>query len=356
MRKALHIKHLLMDYITHQRAAKKIQLPPERFLANELGCSRATVGKALGVLEGEGVIVRKKGSGTYIADHRGNGTMTVALAMRNAYHHTDSHFRLIVEETSRYAEKNNMYVQIFDRLPDMFNESPDNNNLMQSIKNGLIDGVLISSRMPLSVIGRISATCPTVSINNIFGDGGEVPCISCDYFKAGFMAGKYLLENGHRKVAYITENLSHPESTFDFSGFQSAFEMSGIEVTTKDILETKLHLDIFCKRVLNFFRDSDYTACFVRSTTYAARMISVLQNNGIRVPEKLSVIAGGNYSNGKQSGVRLTIIDNRLDEMCRDGLEMLRRMKSGENDKSGGGIKLLTPKLIVHDSCLKIKN
>ena len=156
MIKSLHAKETLMQYVKRHRAAKQLRLPPERALAEELGYSRATIGKALGALEGEGAIIRKKGSGTFIVGHGEERTMTVALAMRNAYHCTDAHFRLIVEETSKYAEEKNIYIQIFDRITDMFGENPDDNNLMEAIRNGLIDGVLITSRMPLSVISRIS--------------------------------------------------------------------------------------------------------------------------------------------------------------------------------------------------------
>jgi len=349
MSKADKAKNILNEYISRQCAVRNHRLPSERELAQDLGFSRSTIGKALGVLEGEGVIVRKIGAGTFIAKPKEHKNFTVALVMRNAYHYTDSHFRLIVEKVSEYAEKRNIYVQIFDRMTDMFQESPDDNRLLKAIRSGVVDGVLITSRMPLSIISKINALCPAVSINNIFGDGGEVPCISCDYFRAGFLAGKYLLENGHRQVAYVTENLDHPESTFEFSGFKSALETGGVTLNTGNILETKLNLELFNQNIKNFFSGAKYTACFVRSSSHAARLVASLQELNIRVPEDLSVIATGNYRNERQNLMKLTTIDNQLAEMCELGLKIL----GAKYNQSGAlfhGLTLLEPCLIEHDS------
>lgn len=353
MTKVCKTKELLAEYINRLRVANQQRLPAERILADELGYSRATIGKALGVLEGEGLIVRKKGSGTYIADSGKKKKMTIALAMRKAYHCTNPHFKLIVNEVSRFAEQNNMYIQIYDRLPDMFEEDPECNNLMEAIRSGRINGVLITSRMPLSIISRINAACPVVSINNVFGDGNEVPCISCDYFYAGFLAGKYLIEKGHRKIAYVTENINHPESAFDFSGLKAAGEMAGIKITQDDVLDTKIFMHIFNKRVGNFFKGAHYTACFVRSTSYATRMISALKQYNINVPENLSIIAGGNYSNAS-GDLKLSVIDNQLDEMCRRALDLLCDLIRGKDLQGSTGINLLSPQLIENGSCRDI--
>lgn len=353
MSKADKVKNILNEYIARQRAARQYRLPAERVLAKDLGFSRATVGKAMGVLEGEGIIERKVGSGTFIARQKGQKGFTVALVIRHAYDYTDPHFRLIVEKTSEYAESQNMHVQIIDRLTDLFKESPDENRLLKAIRSGDIDGVLFGSRMPLSIISRINSLCPAVSINNIFGDGGEVPCISCDYFRAGFLAGKYLLEKGHRKVAYLTEDIEHPETSFDFSGFKSAMETAAITLTSGNILETRRNLDIFTQNVRKFFSGTNYTACFVRSTTFATMLVGVLKKLKIRVPEDMSVIAAGNYQNGRQCLVKLTTIDNRLGEMCALGLKILNA-KLNQEKLPVTGITLLEPQLLEYDSVMKL--
>ena len=195
--------------------------------------------------------------------------------------------------------------------------------------------------------------CPAVSINNIFGDGGEVPCISCDYFRAGFLAGKYLLEKGHRKVAYLTEDLEHPETSFDFSGFKSAMETAGITLTSGNILETRKNLDIFTQNVRKFFAGANYTACFVRSTTFATMLVGVLKKLKIRVPEDMSLIAAGNYQNGRQCLVKLTTIDSRLEEMCALGLKILNA-KLNQEKLPVTGITLLEPQLLEHGSVMEL--
>ncbi len=59
------------------------KLPPERVLAEQLGISRTELRKALLVLEVEGVLKRKVGSGTYLVrlpGRRGNDSVTLRIA------------------------------------------------------------------------------------------------------------------------------------------------------------------------------------------------------------------------------------------------------------------------------------
>jgi DNA-binding LacI/PurR family transcriptional regulator len=353
MNKILEAKEVINKHIVQLSTNKKHRLPSERSLAEKFGYSRGTIGKALGALAAEGTILRKHGAGTFISDKTGKRALTIAIVMRTAYHYTDVHFRLIVEEVSKYAEKNDIYIQIFDRLPDMFKDDPEQNSLIQAIKNGIVDGVLISSRMPVDIIYSINALCPTVIINNVLGVGDAVPCISCDHFRVGFLAGKHLLEKGHRKVAYITDSLAHPESYFELSGFKSALEMGGVRPEDVDILETRRDSVTFTRRVLNFFKNSACTGCFERHTPHALKIISILSNNGIKVPEDVSIISGGNYGKNKTAAVKLTVIDHQLNKMCRLGLETLQNTIKN-NSKTNGGIKFLDPRIIENNSVINI--
>lgn len=58
----------LRRFIEEGGFARGVRLPPERQLTNQLGMTRATLRKALEVLERDGIIWRHVGKGTFIAD------------------------------------------------------------------------------------------------------------------------------------------------------------------------------------------------------------------------------------------------------------------------------------------------
>jgi GntR family transcriptional regulator len=64
----IQIAEGLMDRIEAGELAPGDRLPPERELSEKLGVNRMTLRRALRVLEAQGLIVRKHGVGTYIAE------------------------------------------------------------------------------------------------------------------------------------------------------------------------------------------------------------------------------------------------------------------------------------------------
>jgi DNA-binding LacI/PurR family transcriptional regulator len=84
-------------------------------------------------------------------------------------------------------------------------------------------------------------------------------------------------------------------------------------------------------------------------------MISTLEHNDIKVPEDLSIITIGNYSNCQLNKLKLTVIDNQLSKMCDLGLKKLKDMI--KNDKRPeGDVTLLTPEIIENDSVIKLNH
>lgn len=64
----------LREQIRHGEYRDSQRLPAERHLAEHHGLSRGTVREALGLLEQGGLITRRRGSGSYIADFTEGGT------------------------------------------------------------------------------------------------------------------------------------------------------------------------------------------------------------------------------------------------------------------------------------------
>jgi GntR family transcriptional regulator len=64
----VQIAESLLDRIESGRLLAGDRLPPERELSDALGVNRLTLRRALRVLESQGLLIRRQGSGTFVAD------------------------------------------------------------------------------------------------------------------------------------------------------------------------------------------------------------------------------------------------------------------------------------------------
>ena len=64
----VQIADSLLDRIESGRLATGDRLPPERELSEGLGVNRLTLRRALRVLQSQGMLIRRQGSGTFVAD------------------------------------------------------------------------------------------------------------------------------------------------------------------------------------------------------------------------------------------------------------------------------------------------
>jgi len=296
------------------------RLPSERSLAERLGVSRATVAKALAGLEREGLVARRHGSGTYVVDRPGRAALCLGVGLRHVIHKSGPHFGVLLGALSRHAEARGVHLQVFEGLTDQFRADPVANPVSRAISSGLLDGVILISRMPMDVAGRLSEQTRVAMLNNIAGGSG-VASVTCDHFRAGFLAAGYLARRGHARIAYATDSLDHPQAPANLSGVRSALECRGLRFGEEDLWILPSNSDSFDRVLKNKLASSSHTAFFVRHDFLAAKLIRALTRAGRRVPADVSVVGIGDYPWGLQPPMPLTTVDNRFDEMCRVAID-----------------------------------
>lgn len=129
------------------------QLPPERFLAEQYGVARGTIRNALNMLEREGFVARRRGSGTYVsftADSHLESIIEVTSPMqliearmafeprvaRVAALNATEQDRQILREKVRLLENNDEGIQSFSSLDEQFHRA-----LVQCTHNALLIGL-----------------------------------------------------------------------------------------------------------------------------------------------------------------------------------------------------------------------
>jgi LacI family transcriptional regulator len=138
-----------------------------------------------------------------------------------------------------------------------------------------------------------STQVPLVFIDGYFHNDG-LPYINaglCDY-EGSFMMTEYLISQGHRRIAFLA-NMERPFGVDEerLRGYKAALHTHDIPFTPADYIPIsdrlhERHAQLTSLLHSDFHR---YTALFFVSDYLAADSISFLYDNGVRVPEDLSV-------------------------------------------------------------------
>ena len=90
--KYLRIAYKIEADLRHMRADGKTKLPTEELLCQKYDCSRQTIRASLKVLEDKGLIVKKRGSGSYLADNSAKLKSTVVFITGDKFEYINPEF------------------------------------------------------------------------------------------------------------------------------------------------------------------------------------------------------------------------------------------------------------------------
>ena len=177
--------------------------------------------------------------------------------------------------------------------------------------------------------------------------------VGLDDEKSTCEAVNYLIDNGHRKIGFVTDNRVGVDRA-RFWGYRKALAEAGIEYSDRDffLLEPAeeaigRNIEKLCRRARN------YTALFCCSDIYATIMMSALKERGLRVPEDISIIGFDDNLFSKVCTPRLTTVHQDADEKGRVAAQTLVGMITGKAPASKK-IRLET-RLVIRDSVRKIE-
>jgi DNA-binding LacI/PurR family transcriptional regulator len=187
------------------------------------------------------------------------------------------------------------------------------------------DGLLIVSLVPPP--GEVSRL-QNVGIATVLVDARHdtLPSVVIDDVEGGMLATRYLLELGHRRIAFIGDKPAD-EFRFDSSrdrtvGYERALADAGVPLRPEYVREGTQSRHIarnIAEELLHL--PERPTAIFAASDTQALGVLEAARGLNIRVPEELSVIGFDDIE--ISSYVGLTTVRQPLFESGRRGAELL---------------------------------
>lgn len=188
---------------------------------------------------------------------------------------------------------------------------------------------------------------PLVFFNRYIESLSEFDAVVVDNYLGGYLAGKHLLELGHREIGMLTGPLKSSASRDRYRGFRDALQEAGVDIPRELLAEGDLTLASGQAFAEKFFPRSRgaCTALFAGNDIMGIGILQYCHEKGIRVPGDLSLIGFDDVDYAGSSLINLTTIQQPYAQMSAIVVERIVARING--DELPRQCIMLEPKLIV---------
>lgn len=281
----------------------------------------------------------------YAANLKSGKSNTIALIIPSL---SNPFFAGIASEINAEV-RNRGYITIIGDSDE--NNDIENEELLQMQSRNIEGLVIVPCSQNWKNIKRLhDQGLPIVCIDRYF-ENLDIPYVSTDNYAGAFMATKHLIEHGHTRIACIQGVQESTPNSLRIQGFKDAMVQSGLKddlISGNDFSvqngykETKLLLQLKQKP----------TAIFALSNTIAMGCMKAVKEDGLNIPEDVSLITFDDHPYLDYLATPLTCITQPTREICRIAIKYLFFMLSKKEIRSPQ--VLLTPELIYRKSVRRL--
>jgi GntR family transcriptional regulator of arabinose operon len=331
----------LRQYFVEEVLAGRLKpgdmLPTEQQLADTYAIARSTVRQALATLQRDGLIERIQGKGTFIhEDARVRSRPDLDV------------FALVLPETQSafYPSLQRSFDEAAGRVHNQILVCQSNNNLdrqgnviLQLIDKEVAGVAIVPVTIPPTPVYQIrqlqKAEIPVVFCHRRV-EGVRAPLLAIPFREVGRLAGRALVERGHRRVAFFAPHLS--ESAVGYlEGLLDVLPPGGVTAEHRVIFgpesvpDPEVHEPEMLAALSAVVNHPERpTAIFTTFDSAAELIYLLLLRLGLRVPEDISLIGFGGTVRSSPILHRITSVSVDETEIGRRAVELLDRMRRHE--------------------------
>lgn len=318
------------------------RLPTEAEITKQYNVSRQTVRNALELLESEGLIERRQGSGSYIRQKKTESDLK-QIALVTSFI-DDYIFPTILHDAQSIFEKNGYSTIVYATDNKISRER----EILLSLINKNISAILIEgskTALPTAnadlFLRLKEMEIPVLFIHGSYRNLKDFPCISDDNFAGGYMLANYLIAKGHKKIAGIfkSDDEQGPERYY---GLVSAMVEAGLRINDssfcwydsedrKAIINNEGfdRIDRFINKRL---AGSSAVVCYNDEIAYS--LVKRLLEKGTKIPEEIAIVSFDNSFYSQIGSVPITSLGHNKERTGKCAANTLLAMIKGEEVES----------------------
>lgn len=219
----------------------------------------------------------------------------------------------IVQGIESVVEQHGMHLMVSSghRVADRERQVVE--SLTQSRVDALI--LLISATSDYDLIELASRDRPVVIIGRHIEELSH-NCVFVDNVHGGYIATRYLIEQGHTRIAHMTGNLSMKDGRDRLEGYKTALREAGIGFDESLIVEGEFVEAGGYRGMQRLLRrGSEFTAAFAANDQSAAGALLALKEAGLKVPDDVSVVGYDDVLLARYVSPALTTVGQPFVEM-----------------------------------------
>lgn len=355
--KYLNIVEWAKEYIKTNHLHEGSKFFSEKELCDIHGVSRQTVRQALMTLENENIILRKRGSGTFIRSSAKTvvpSNFTVGVI---STYFSDYIFPSIVTGIEKVLKENDVVMQ----LSITHNNVADETRALKTMLSQDVNGLIIEpskSALPnpnMKLYEKIKQMNIPVVFFNAKYPWSDFPCVAMDDVAAGRIVTEHLWEIGHRHISGIFA-LDDSQGHNRYSGYMETLLKHNCPAAEQNVLwystaERKTFFTLSEERILRLLHDSTAVVCY--NDNIAVSLLSFCRKHNIKVPDDISIVGIDNAKLAKICEVPLTTATHPHQQLGEKTAQKL--MEAIANPGAYQKDEFFTPELIVRKSTKPFK-
>ncbi|MEJ5352565.1 MAG: LacI family DNA-binding transcriptional regulator [Melioribacteraceae bacterium] len=219
-----------------------------------------------------------------------------------------------------------------------------------------VDGIIIAGKVPSLFLSQLSKYKIPLVFVDFYPPQGNYNVVLIDNIKGGYLATKHLIELGHKNIAFVGGDITHPSITDRLIGYKQALESSNIPInqnfiiTDEDYPARSNGYNAARKLLTNH---KNITAIFACNDAMALGIMQYCSENDIKIPDDISIVGFDDVESDISITPQLTTIRVPKTELGIEAMNlMVNLLKEKENLQTK---KILVPvELIVRNSTKKI--
>lgn len=222
-----------------------------------------------------------------------------------------------------------------------------------------VDGLVIMGTRPIdgSMNEHIRTLCkklPVVMVNDTI-IGADLYSVLTDEVEGAYNAVNYLIGLGHKKIAYVTGEIDK-YTTYQnkYKGYEMAMQQHGYTISPEYIVADLPYASggqRATKKLIDY-KDRP-TAIFCASDQIAMGVMKACFENGLKIPDDISVVGYSNVPISEDLYPELTTVNQFPYETGRIVAEMMMNILEGRQPSQKK--IMMSPELLVRKSCSSIK-